>query len=46
VMEKGKWMFEYTKCQSSHGESHISKCQSLLNHKEEVTWIRSEVLII
>jgi hypothetical protein len=28
------------------GESHISKCQSLLNHKEEVTWIRSEVLII
>jgi hypothetical protein len=32
--------------QTSHGESHISKCQSLLNHKEEVTWIRSEVLII
>jgi hypothetical protein len=24
----------------------MSKCQSLLNHKEEVTWIRSEVLII
>jgi hypothetical protein len=32
--------------QTSHGESHISKCQSLLNHKEEVIWIRSEVLII
>jgi hypothetical protein len=32
--------------QTSHGESHISKCQSLLNHKEEVTWIRSEALII
>jgi hypothetical protein len=31
--------------QTSHGESYISKCQSLLNHKEEVTWIRSEVLI-
>jgi hypothetical protein len=32
--------------QSSHGESYISKCQSLLNHKEDVTWIKSEVLII
>jgi hypothetical protein len=32
--------------QTSHGESHISKSQSLLNHKEEVTWIRSEVLNI
>jgi hypothetical protein len=32
--------------QTCHGESHISKCQSLLNHKEEVTWIISEVLII
>jgi hypothetical protein len=32
--------------QTSNGESHISKCQSLLTHKEEVTWIRSEVLII
>jgi hypothetical protein len=32
--------------QTSHRESHISKSQSLLNHKEEVTWIRSEVLII
>jgi hypothetical protein len=32
--------------QTSHGESHISKCQSLLNHKEEVTSIRSEFLII
>jgi hypothetical protein len=34
------------RCQTIHGESHISKCQSLLNHKEEVTRIRSEVLII
>jgi hypothetical protein len=32
--------------QTSHGESYISKCQSLLNYKEEVIWIRSEVLII
>jgi hypothetical protein len=32
--------------QTSHGESHISKCRSLLNNKEEVTWIRSEILII
>jgi hypothetical protein len=32
--------------QTNHGESYIPKCQSLLNHKEEVTWIRSEVLII
>jgi hypothetical protein len=32
--------------QISHGESHSSKCQSLLNHKEEVTWIRSKILII
>jgi hypothetical protein len=32
--------------QTSHGESHILKCHSLLNHKEEVTWIRSEILII
>jgi hypothetical protein len=32
--------------QTSHGESNIFKCQSLLNHKEEVTWIRTEVLII
>jgi hypothetical protein len=32
--------------QISHGESHSSNCQSLLNHKEEVAWIRSEVLII
>jgi hypothetical protein len=32
--------------QTSHGEPHISECQSLLNHKEEMRWIRSEVLII
>jgi hypothetical protein len=32
--------------QTRHGESYISKCQSLLYLKEEVTWIRSEVLII
>jgi hypothetical protein len=32
--------------QTSYGESHISKWQSLLNHKEEVAWKRSEVLII
>jgi hypothetical protein len=34
--KKGKWMFE----------SDLSKCQSLLNYKEEVTWTRSGVLII
>jgi hypothetical protein len=45
VMEKGKWIFE-SEVSNYHGESHISKCQSQLNHKEEVTWIRSEVLII
>jgi hypothetical protein len=32
--------------QTRDGELHISKCRSLLNHKENVTWIRSEVLII
>jgi hypothetical protein len=30
MMEKGKWMFNL-KNQASHEESHISKCQSLLN---------------
>jgi hypothetical protein len=30
VMKKGKWMFNLRN-QSSHEESHISKCQSLLN---------------
>jgi hypothetical protein len=30
VMEKGKRMFNLRN-QSSHEESHISKCQSLLN---------------
>jgi hypothetical protein len=32
--------------QTSHRESYISKCQSLLNHKEDVTWIKREVFII
>jgi hypothetical protein len=30
VMKKGKWMFN-PRNQASHEESHISKCQSLLN---------------
>jgi hypothetical protein len=30
VMEKGKWMFN-PKNQDIHEESHITKCQSLLN---------------
>jgi hypothetical protein len=30
VMEKGKWMFN-PKNQVIHEESHITKCQSLLN---------------
>jgi hypothetical protein len=30
VMKKGKWMFNMRN-QASHEESHISKCQSLLN---------------
>jgi hypothetical protein len=30
VMEKGKWMFN-PKNQGIHDESHITKCQSLLN---------------
>jgi hypothetical protein len=30
VIEKGKWMFNLRN-QSIHKESHISKCQSLLN---------------
>jgi hypothetical protein len=30
VMEKGKWMFN-PRNQSNHEESHIPKCQSLLN---------------
>jgi hypothetical protein len=30
VMEKGKWMFNLRN-QASHEESHVSKCQSLLN---------------
>jgi hypothetical protein len=30
VMENDKWMFK-SENQASHEESHISKCQSLLN---------------
>jgi hypothetical protein len=30
VMENSKWMFN-PRNQASHEESHISKCQSLLN---------------
>jgi hypothetical protein len=30
VMEKGKWMFNLRN-QDIHEESHITKCQSLLN---------------
>jgi hypothetical protein len=30
VMENSKWMFN-PRNQTSHEESHISKCQSLLN---------------
>jgi hypothetical protein len=42
-MSHVNWHHKYI---SRHGELHISKCQSLLNHKEEVTWKRSEVLIM
>jgi hypothetical protein len=35
VMEKGKWMFN-PRNQASHEESHITKCQSLLN--EDTKW--------
>jgi hypothetical protein len=35
VMEKGKWMFNL-KNQAIHVESHISKCQSLLN--QDIKW--------
>jgi hypothetical protein len=30
VMEKGKWMFN-PRNQASHEESHITKCQTLVN---------------
>jgi hypothetical protein len=30
VMEKGKWMFN-VRNQAIHEETHITKCQSLLN---------------
>jgi hypothetical protein len=35
VMEKGKWMFNL-RSQASHEESHITKCQSLLN--QDMKW--------
>jgi hypothetical protein len=38
MMEKSKWMLN-SRDQAIHEESHNSKCQSLLNHKDEVTWI-------
>jgi hypothetical protein len=49
-MEKGNWMFNLRN-QASHEESHITKCQSLLN--QDMMWhgdqkwkliIRCEVL--
>jgi hypothetical protein len=36
VIEKGKWMFN-PKNHASHEESHISKCQSLLN--QDIKWL-------
>jgi hypothetical protein len=35
VIEKGKWMFNLRN-QASHEESHIIKCQSLLN--QDMKW--------
>jgi hypothetical protein len=34
VMEKGKWMFN-SRNQANYEESHITKCQSLLNQDIE-----------
>jgi hypothetical protein len=39
VMEKGKWMFN-PRNQASHQESHITKCQSLLN--QDMKWHRDQ----
>jgi hypothetical protein len=39
VTEKGKWMFN-PRNQASHEESHISKCQSLLN--QDIKWLRDQ----
>jgi hypothetical protein len=39
VMEKGNWMFNLRN-QVSHEESHISKCQSLLN--QYIKWLRDQ----
>jgi hypothetical protein len=36
VMEKGKWMFN-PRNKSSHEESHITKCQPLLN--QDMKWL-------
>jgi hypothetical protein len=44
VMEKGKWMFNLRN-QTSHQESHVSKCQSLLNPRVNVK-ARSSVAIL
>jgi hypothetical protein len=39
VMEKGNWMFNLRN-QASHEESHITKCQSLLN--QDMMWHRDQ----
>jgi hypothetical protein len=39
VIEKGKWMFN-PRNQASHEESHISKCQSLLN--QDIKWLEDQ----
>jgi hypothetical protein len=36
IMEKGKWMFNLWN-QANHKESHITKCQSLLN--QDMKWL-------
>jgi hypothetical protein len=41
VMKKGKWIFDLRN-QSSHEESHISKCQSLLNQVSSDLETKSE----
>jgi hypothetical protein len=39
VMEKDKWMFN-PRNQTGHEESHITKCQSLLN--QDTKWHRDQ----
>jgi hypothetical protein len=39
VMEKGKWMFN-PKNQANYKESHITKCQSLLN--QDIKWLEDQ----